>query len=105
MASFKSRQNIMVIEDDPNCQEILQNVLEESYNITVVGNTQEALLLLMDAPTTYSLILLELELPDDACIEFLKQRSAQSFLLSSLQEKAMTTGVTNWAPTNSYESP
>lgn len=80
MASFKSRQNIMVIEDDPNCQEILQNVLEESYNITVVGNTQEALLLLMDAPTTYSLILLELELPDDACIEFLKQRSAQSFL-------------------------
>ena len=70
----------MVIEDDPNCQEILQNVLEESYNITVVGNTQEALLLLMDAPTTYSLILLELELPDDACIEFLKQRSAQSFL-------------------------
>ena len=79
MASFKSRQNIMVIEDDPNCQEILQNVLEESYNITVVGNTQEALLLLMDAPTTYSLILLELELPDDACIEFLKQRSAQSF--------------------------
>ena len=80
MASFKSRQNIMVIEDDPNCQEILQNVLEESYNITVVGNTQEALLLLMDAPTTYSLILLELELPDDACIEFLKQRNAQSFL-------------------------
>ena len=80
MASFKSRQNIMVIEDDPNCQEILQNVLEESYNITVVGNTQEALLLLMDAPTTYSLILLELELPDEACIEFLKQRSAQSFL-------------------------
>lgn len=80
MASFKSRQNIMVIEDDPKCQEIFQNVLEESYNITVVGNTQEALLLLMDAPTTYSLILLELELPDDACIEFLKQRSAQSFL-------------------------
>ena len=79
MASFKSRQNIMVIEDDPKCQEIFQNVLEESYNITVVGNTQEALLLLMDAPTTYSLILLELELPDDACIEFLKQRSAQSF--------------------------
>ena len=80
MASFKSRQNIMVIEDDPNCQEILQNVLEESYNITVVGNTQEALLLLMDAPTTYSLILLEQDLPDDTCIEFLKQRNAQSFL-------------------------
>ena len=80
MASFKSRQNIMVIEDDPKCQEIFQNVLEESYNITVVGNTQEALLLLMDAPTNYSLILLEQELPDDACIEFLNQRNAQSFL-------------------------
>ena len=80
MASFKSRQNIMVIEDDPKCQEIFQNVLEESYNITVVGNTQEALLLLMDAPTTYSLILLEQDLPDDTCIEFLKQRNAQSFL-------------------------
>ena len=70
----------MVIEDDPKCQEIFQNVLEESYNITVVGNTQEALLLLMDAPTNYSLILLEQELPDDACIEFLNQRNAQSFL-------------------------
>ncbi len=80
MSSYKSRQNIMVIEDDPNCQEIFQNVLEESYNITVVGNTQEALLLLMDAPTTYSLILLEQDLPDDTCIEFLKQRNAQSFL-------------------------
>lgn len=80
MASFKSRQNIMVIEDDPNCQEILQNVLEESYNITVVGNTQEALLLLMDSHTTYSLILLELDLPDNACIDFLKQRNAKSFL-------------------------
>ena len=80
MPSFKSRQSIMVIENDKDCQEILQSVLEESYNITVVGNTQDALLLLMDAPTTYSLILLELDLPDDTCIEFLKQRQAQSFL-------------------------
>ncbi len=80
MSSYKSRQNIMVIEDDPDCQETFQNVLEESYNITVVGNTQEALLLLMDAPTTYTLILLEQDLPDDTCIEFLKQRNAQSFL-------------------------
>ena len=70
----------MVIEDNPDCQETFQNVLEESYNITVVGNTQEALLLLMDAPTTYTLILLEQDLPDDTCIEFLKQRNAQSFL-------------------------
>jgi diguanylate cyclase (GGDEF)-like protein len=82
MQSFKSRQNIMVIEDNQDCQEILQNVLEESYNITVVSNTQEALLLLMDAPTTYSLILLELDLPDDACINFLKQRNNQTFLQS-----------------------
>ena len=80
MPSFKSRQSIMVIENDKDCQEILQSVLEESYNITGVGNTQDALLLLMDAPTTYSLILLELDLPDDTCIEFLKQRQAQSFL-------------------------
>ena len=82
MQSFKSRQNIMVIEDNQDCQEILQNVLEESYNITVVSNTQEALLLLMDAPTTYSLILLELDLPDSACINFLKQRNNQTFLQS-----------------------
>ena len=82
MRSFKSRQNIMVIEDNQDCQEILQNVLEESYNITVVSNTQEALLLLMDAPTTYSLILLELDLPDSACINFLKQRNNQTFLQS-----------------------
>ena len=80
MQAFKQRQNIMVIEDQPENQEILQNVLEESFNITVVGNTQEALLLLMDAPSNYSLVLLELELPDNACIEFLKQRSAQEFL-------------------------
>lgn len=72
----------MVIEDNQDCQEILQNVLEESYNITVVSNTQEALLLLMDAPTTYSLILLELDLPDSACINFLKQRNNQTFLQS-----------------------
>ncbi len=82
MQSFKSRQNIMVIEDNQDCQEIFQNVLEESYNITVVSNTQEALLLLMDAPTTYSLILLELDLPDSACINFLKQRNNQTFLQS-----------------------
>ena len=80
MSAFKARQNVMVIEDDPKCQEIFQNVLEESYNITVVGNTQEALLLLMDSHTTYSLILLELDLPDNACIDFLKQRNAKSFL-------------------------
>lgn len=80
MSAFNSRQNIMVIEDDQNCQEVFQNVLEESYNLTFVGNTQEALLLLMDAPSNYSLILLELDLPDNACIEFLKQRSSQEFL-------------------------
>ncbi|MBR5413782.1 MAG: EAL domain-containing protein [Fibrobacter sp.] len=82
MPAFRARQNIMVVEDQPENQEALQNILEEAYNITVVGNTQEALLLLMDAPTTYSLILLDLELPDDNCIEFLKQRNAQSFLQS-----------------------
>lgn len=80
MQAFKARQNIMVVEDNPDCQETLQNVLEEAYNITVVGNTQEALLLLMDAPTSYSLILLELSLPDNTCIEFLKQRNLHSFL-------------------------
>ena len=80
MPAFKPRRNIMVIENDSNCQEVFQNVLEEAYNITVVNNTQEALLLLMDSHTTYSLVLLELDLPDNACIEFLKQRNAQSFL-------------------------
>lgn len=80
MPAFKPRRNIMVIENDSNCQEVFQNVLEESYNITIVNNTQEALLLLMDSHTTYSLVLLELDLPDNACVDFLKQRNTQSFL-------------------------
>ena len=70
----------MVIEDQPENQAILQNVLEESYNITVVGDAQSALLLLMDSPTAYSLILLELDLPNDSCKEFLKQRNLHSFM-------------------------
>ena len=82
MTSFKPRQNIMVVEDNPENQEILQKILEESYNITVVGDTQSALLLLMDSPATYSLVLLDIDLPNESCQEFLRQRNLHSRLQS-----------------------
>ena len=44
MSAFRARQNIMVVEDQPEYQEALQNILEESYNITVVGNTHPRIL-------------------------------------------------------------
>ena len=82
MTSFKPRQNIMVVEDNPENQEILQKILEESYNITVVGDTQSALLLLMDSPATYSLVLLDIDLPNESCQAFLRQRNLHSRLQS-----------------------
>ena len=82
MTSFKPRQNIMVVEDNPENQEILQKILEESYNITVVGDTQSALLLLMDSPATYALVLLDIDLPNESCQEFLRQRNLHSRLQS-----------------------
>lgn len=82
MTSFRPRQNIMVVEDNPENQEILQKILEESYNITVVGDTQSALLLLMDSPATYSLVLLDIDLPNESCQEFLRQRNLHSRLQS-----------------------
>lgn len=80
MPSFKPRQNIMVIENDAEIQNTLQNILEECYNITVVGNAQDALLLLSDAPTTYSLVLLEINISGMSCAEFLQKRSIHDFL-------------------------
>ena len=80
MQSFKSRQNILVIENDAEIQNTLQNILEECYNITVVGNAQDALLLLSDAPTTYSLVLLEINISGMSCVEFLQKRSIHDFL-------------------------
>ena len=80
MESFVLRQNVMVIEDEPGNQKILQNILEEIYNVTAVENTQDALSLLSDQNTFYSLILVELDLPDDECAEFLRQRNQDSFL-------------------------
>ena len=75
MPSFKPRQNIMVIENDAEIQNTLQNILEECYNITLVGNVEEAFLLLKNSPTIYSLILLELNLSCEICTDFLKQRN------------------------------
>ncbi len=82
MQAFKSRQNLMVVEHDEECQNALQSILEETYNITVVGNAQDALLLLMDSPSTYSLVLLEIDLPGMTSLEFLQQRSLNSSLSS-----------------------
>ena len=80
MQQFKSRQNIMVIEEDYDIQVTLQSILEESYNVTVVGNAQDALLLLMASPSTYSLVLLELNLTGMTSNEFLQQRNLHTSL-------------------------
>ena len=53
MQAFRARQNIMVIEDQPEIQETLQNILEVDFNITVVGNAQDALFFLSENPTNY----------------------------------------------------
>ena len=75
MQAFQARQNIMVIEDQPEIQETLQNILEVDFNITVVGNTQDALFVLSENPTNYSLILLEQDINGMSCHDFLIQRS------------------------------
>lgn len=82
MQAFRARQNIMVIEDQPEIQETLQNILEVDFNITVVGNAQDALFFLSENPTNYSLILLEQDINGMSCHDFLIQRSQYEALKS-----------------------
>ncbi len=82
MQAFRARQNIMVIEDQPEIQETMQNILEVDFNITVVGNAQDALFFLSENPTNYSLILLEQDINGMSCHDFLIQRSQYEALKS-----------------------
>jgi DNA-binding response OmpR family regulator len=89
------KKQILLVEDSPECQLILQNILKD-YKMTVCASLDEAAQSLKLGP--YSAIILDIELPDGDGLRFLaetpevqKQKTA-IFVLSSkvaLANKAM----------------
>jgi DNA-binding response OmpR family regulator len=63
---------ILVVDDDPEARELLRVFLEkDSYEVTLVENGQGALKKVTE--TEYSLVLLDVNLPDISGIEVLKK--------------------------------
>ena len=68
------RRNILVAEDEYINRELLKNILKDTYRVYEAGNGQEAINMLTAGDRTYSLVLLDLNMPVMGGIEFLEIR-------------------------------
>lgn len=80
MNEFRTRHNILVVDNDVNNQLILQHTLESNYYITLVNNAKDALELLSDPVTPFSLVILNTDTPGMTGSEFLEIRTQDESL-------------------------
>ncbi len=72
-------ESILVVEDSIEIQEILKMLLEqEGYSVVLASAGQEALKALSDDPS-FSLVLLDISLPDMFAFEFLEKLGEAGF--------------------------
>lgn len=55
--------NILIVDDDPGCREMLLNHLNRTHEVSVVTNGRNALALLADDEHNFDVILLDLHMP------------------------------------------
>lgn len=98
-ASHMEHKKILFIEDTPECQIILQNLLKE-YDLMSCGSLAEARSALQQGP--YAALLIDIELPDGDGLRFLAElpeawkKNVAIFIISS------KTGLANKAMAFSY---
>ncbi len=62
--SGQARPRVLLVEDNENTQYLIENLLEEEYALTVVGNAEDALLEAFN--TDYDLVLMDINLGEGA---------------------------------------
>ena len=70
------KRRILIVEDEPVNQEMLRFMLEESYELFMAGTGKEALEMFFSESDAFSLILLDLNLPDMHGLDVLRQIKA-----------------------------
>ncbi len=71
--SVSGKRKILLVEDEPINQEILQMILEDDYEVIPALTGGEALAVLEDKAETISLVLLDLNLPDIHGLDVLRR--------------------------------
>ena len=65
----KAKSTILIVDDDPTSLNLLREIFDDRYAITVATNAEDALFLVEDGP---DLILLDIHLPDKSGFEVCK---------------------------------
>lgn len=73
---------ILIVEDEPINQMMLENVLRDFYDLLLASSGKEALDLIYESKEKISMVLLDLILPDMNGMDILKQLSEEDILLS-----------------------
>lgn len=104
---LKQDQRILVVEDDPDGQEVVATILEHlNLSIDVAGNVADAEMLLFQSGTRYQAAIIDLALPDrngwDLLVEVLDHPetadlpcvAVTAYHTSKLREDAIRAGFT-----------
>lgn len=79
---IEEKRRILIVEDEPINQMMLENVLKGSYEVLMASCGKEALTLIYDYKERLSMVLLDLILPDMNGMDILKQLGEDGILLS-----------------------